>query len=147
MVYDQENSSAIKNIALYLSQKENKKIISFKDLYPRSYAHYQERYAGPIDFISLITHADIIITNSFHCSAFSIIMNRQFFVVPRTHQKVNSRMADLLSSLCIDDRLVGGIEAVEKASVINYRRVIPIVERMKESSFSYIDIVLASKSK
>ena len=98
LVYDQENNATIKKIALYLSKKSGKKIVAFKDLYPRTYADYQERYAGPTEFIGLIAKADIVITNSFHCSAFSIIMNRQFYVVPRTHQKVNSRMENLLSS-------------------------------------------------
>ena len=58
-----------KKIALYLSKKSGKKIVAFKDLYPRTYADYQERYAGPTEFIGLIAKADIVITNSFHCSA------------------------------------------------------------------------------
>ena len=54
LVYDQENNATIKEIAQHLSVEEKKKIVAFKDLYPRNYAHYQEKYTDPIDFISLI---------------------------------------------------------------------------------------------
>ena len=135
LVYDQENNATIKKIALYLSKKSGKKIVAFKDLYPRTYADYQERYAGPTEFIGLIAKADIVITNSFHCSAFSIIMNRQFYVIPRTHQKVNSRMENLLSSLEIRNRFITSIEDINNATEIDYNKVTPLIESMKEQSY------------
>lgn len=146
LVYDQENNATIKKIALYLSKKSGKKIVAFKDLYPRTYADYQERYAGPTEFIGLIAKADIVITNSFHCSAFSIIMNRQFYVIPRTHQKVNSRMENLLSSLEIRNRFITSIEDINNATEIDYNKVTPLIESMKEQSYKYISNVLASQS-
>lgn len=106
LVYDQENSSIIKDIALHISAQTGKKIIALKNLYRMEYANICLFNAGPIDFISYISYADIIITNSFHCSAFSLIMQRQFFVVPRSHQKVNSRMMDLLDYVNAKDHYV-----------------------------------------
>lgn len=146
LVYDQENNATIKSIALHLSQKEKKPIVAFKDLYPRSYANYQERYADPIDFISLIAYADVVITNSFHCMAFSIIMNKPFYVIPRTHQKVNSRMKDFLCSLDISNRIIDSEQALEKTSRIDYRSVNSRLEEMRKFSVAYIDTCLASKS-
>ena len=147
LVYDQENNATIKRMAMRLSKNEKKPIVAFKDLYPRRYADYQERYAGPIDFISLIAHADVVITNSFHCTAFSIILNKSFYVIPRTHQKVNSRMADLLHSLGISNRFINNDEQVlEKSICIDYSSVNSALEEMRKKSKDYIETCLASKS-
>lgn len=139
LVYDQENNATIKEIAQHLSVEEKKKIVAFKDLYPRNYAHYQEKYTDPIDFISLITYADVVITNSFHCMAFSLIMNKNFFVVPRTHQKVNSRMKDFLDYLHISDRIITAKSDIGKSKKINYLHVNSAIESLRSISEDYIN--------
>lgn len=146
LVYDQENNITIKRIALHISQKEKKPIVAFKDLYPRRYANYKEKYADPIDFISLISHADVVITNSFHCMAFSTIMNKSFYIVPRTHQKVNSRMVDFLQSLGISDRIIDSEQAISMVNTIDYNHVNSILSEMRKKSINYIERCLASKS-
>ena len=72
-------------------------------------------------------------------------MNRQFYVVPRTHQKVNSRMENLLSSLEIRNRFITSID-INNATEINYNKVTPLIESIKEQSYKYISNVLASQS-
>lgn len=139
LVYDQENNAKIKEIALHLSIEKRKKIVAFKDLYPRNYAHYQVKYADPIDFISLIAYADMVVTNSFHCMAFSLIMNKDFFVVPRTHQKVNSRMKDFLDYLQISDRIITGISDIIKSKRINYLHANSTIESLRSISKDYIN--------
>lgn len=58
--------------------------------------------AGPLEFISLIRNAEFIITNSFHGTAFSIIMEKSFFCIP--HSSTGSRMTSLLNRLGINDQ-------------------------------------------
>lgn len=139
LVYDQENNVTIKEIAKYISKKERKKIVAFKDLYPRNYADYKECYADPIDFISLIANADTVVTNSFHCMAFSIIMNKDFYVIPRTHQKVNSRMKDFLDYLDISDRIVNNIDGVNLNKIIDYNAVGDKLNMLRLKSEEYIN--------
>lgn len=146
LVYDQENNATIKELALHLSRRNSQPIVAFKDLYPRCYAQYKECYADPVDFISLIAHADVVITNSFHCMAFSIIMNKDFYVVPRTHQKVNSRMQDFLTYLHIADRIADNVNSLEKARKIDYKSVNQAVTQLRESSETYIDRCLETAS-
>lgn len=146
LVYDQENNTNIKKIAQHLSNIEKKPIVAFKDLYPRNYANYQEKYADPIDFISLISYADVIITNSFHCMAFSIIMNKSFFVIPRTHQKVNSRMIDFMQSLDISDRIINNVQSLQNVLDIDYKLVNSKLSIMRKKSIDYLNTCIASKS-
>lgn len=110
-----------------------------------SYADIQIHNAGPIDFISYISCADTIITNSFHCSAFSLIMQKQFFVVPRTHQKVNSRMIDLLEYIGNKDHFISSTIEIEKASPINFNESQIKIQKLIDFSKKYIDQVLKSK--
>lgn len=145
LVYDQENSKEIKQCAKYLSKKTGKQIVAFRDLYPRHYADHVEAYAGPLDFISLISNADLVITNSFHCLSFSLILNTEFFVVPRTHQKVNSRMEDLMSIMGVSDRFIKNIEQIDRATDIDCTYVKSAIDEMRSSSFNYIDMILRSK--
>lgn len=146
LVYDQENSKSIRNIARKIAKQQGKRIVAIENLYPMTYADHREKYAGPLDFLSLITHADCVITNSFHCTAFSLIMGRQFFVVNRTHQKVNSRMQDLLSTLGIADRMIVDAASTDTPLHIDYASVHPRLDAIRQTSKEYIDTVLSSAS-
>ena len=107
-----------------------------------SYADIQVKDAGPIDFISLISCADVVITNSFHCSAFSIIMKRDFFVVPRTHQKVNSRMRDLLDYIGVSSHFVSSVKEMEDSASIDYDEVEMKMNVLIKDSVEYIKNIL-----
>lgn len=50
---------------------------------------------GPLDFVKLINNAHYVLTNSFHGTAFSLILNKKF--VSFAHSTVNLRMENLLS--------------------------------------------------
>lgn len=60
---------------------------------------------GPDGFLHLIANASMVISNSFHATAFSIIFKRDFFVVDRP-DGLNRRMKDLLDMLQLGDRYV-----------------------------------------
>lgn len=51
------------------------------------------RVADPRDFIGLISKASVVCTNSFHCSAFSVIYKRDFVFCPKHH--ANERIENL----------------------------------------------------
>lgn len=61
-------------------------------------------FASPADFLSLMQYADFVITNSFHGTAFSIILNKQFIVFPPSHFVV--RIQSILEFVGLKDRLV-----------------------------------------
>lgn len=67
--------------------------------------------AGPKDFISLIKYADVVCTDSFHGVAFSIIYNKEFYVVNRRQEKEYSsfsRIRDLLECKGMEERFITG---------------------------------------
>ncbi len=58
---------------------------------------------GPREFLSYIANADFVVSNSFHATAFSIIYQKNFVVVPHTTR--GRRMIELLGKLGLSDRL------------------------------------------
>ena len=61
---------------------------------------YPLTMADPLDFVGLIKNADYVCTNSFHCSAFSIIFRKNLYVAP--NPKRNERMENLQKQFHVD---------------------------------------------
>ena len=61
--------------------------------------------AGPLDFVRLIRDAQFVISNSFHATAFSLIMGTKFSVVNRA-DAINERMKSILEDYGLSNRLV-----------------------------------------
>lgn len=77
------------------------------------YEHEDMSYAdkvvptGPVDFLSLVDNASVVVTDSFHGTAFSINLHTPFFVFDRNYgvsHSQSSRVKSLLSRLCLADR-------------------------------------------
>lgn len=73
--------------------EKNKCIINIKD-------------AGPQEFISLISKATFVVTNSFHGTAFSVNFHTPFYVVLSKKKRNNSRIESLLKKLHIENRII-----------------------------------------
>lgn len=106
LVYEFANNPIIAKFARLISKQTGLTIVSVNDFIEHGYADVNVNDAGPIDFISLISGAELFISNSFHGTAFSIIFHTPFFVFKRKIGNVNTRMEDLLSSLGLQDRWI-----------------------------------------
>lgn len=80
---------------------------SLSDIYSKSKKIYD---AGPAEFLYLIRNAALVITDSFHATAFSINFNKNFICLLRNRDNeannMNSRILSILSELNLKDRLV-----------------------------------------
>ena len=63
-------------------------------------------YASPDDFLSLMYYADYVVTNSFHGTAFSINLNKQFWVYAPS--MFSSRVSSIIRLLGLDNRMIDG---------------------------------------
>ena len=59
---------------------------------------------GPLEFVNYIKNASFVVTNSFHCTAFSIIYRKDYFVIPK--KVANNRMISLQKAFGIQNRFV-----------------------------------------
>lgn len=130
---------AVKN---YSSQK-NRQVISigFSPRDMKSHGVIKKYDLGPREFLGYIISAETIITNSFHCTAFSIIFRKNFFVrIVNTGNSRNDRMLTLLRELGLEERVFTDQEAdlVDYAMPINYDDVEKRLMQLSEQSKNFL---------
>ncbi|HIB1875150.1 TPA: polysaccharide pyruvyl transferase family protein [Enterococcus faecium] len=65
----------------------------------------QHHIYNPIEFIEAVANAEMIFTDSFHCTVFSIIFNSPFCVFERADEGTESRLKTLLSKFEFEEHL------------------------------------------
>ncbi len=70
----------------------------------------KEYGSGPCEFLQLIKNADVIVTNSFHAIAFSLIFKKQFIVVNRTEKGLSERLDNILKISDLENRKISDAE-------------------------------------
>lgn len=128
-------SPIIKSIA----KKNNWKIYNLMD--KNNFDLYTSRVE---EFVYLINHAQLVVTDSFHASVFSILMNTPFLVVNRQEigmADMTSRIDTLMELFGYQDRyLVNGKCNLSDEEILNmdFRNVKAIQEREKKRSIAYM---------
>lgn len=92
--------------------------------------------AGTLDFISLIYHADFVVSSSFHGVAFSILFNKQF-VVRQVWNK--ERVRSLLRKLCIESRAISNYEEYLTLNEIDYSMVNSLLRMEIVRSYEFLN--------
>ena len=89
--------------------------------YDEGFPDYAPYDIGPKEFIQLIRDAEYVLTDSFHCTVFSMIYRKPFFTFRRysSDNKVstNGRLYDLLSQMQLSHRMLTAAEDVR--TIIN----------------------------
>lgn len=96
--------------------------------------------AGPAEFVWLFNKASMVVTNSFHGTAFSLNMQKDFFVVTPERKKNNSRQKSLLRLVGMEDRLLvegAPMPGKDKFSV-DFSTVNPLLTEAREKSINYL---------
>lgn len=93
---------------------------------------------GPAEFVKLIKNAEFVVTNSFHGTVFSILFEKEFYVVPLTGKLAgrNKRIENLLGMISLSDHIVKNGECkYEKA---DFNEVKKCIEKEKNIAKEYI---------
>lgn len=136
--YNIKDINAIYDVARAVAKKKHLRVVTFTWGYgPVRLADKTIYYASSGDFLSLMYHADFIITNSFHGTAFSVNFNKPFFVLAPSH--FSSRITSIGRLLHIEDRFITSVpsdEDIEKA--IDYESVNKILEKERIRAMEYL---------
>ena len=85
----------------------------------------------PVDFVKLVRNSEFVVTNSFHGTAFSIILKKLFLIVGK--EKYNSRMVSLLQKLGLLQRFIKFDQVVDKndlKSILVYDDVLDMQDNL-----------------
>jgi len=126
--------------AIELSKKTNLPIIHFST-YLHHYAVRNSKFIFCPEvekFISLFNNAEYIVTNSFHGTAFSINLNKQFFAV---YPKFNpSRLSSILELTNLENRNIAKFADLDVAlnNPVDYSIVNEILRAEREKSIDFL---------
>lgn len=99
---------------------------------------------GPYEFINLIKHARLVLTDSFHCCVFSILFEKDFYAFKRfkdnDEMSTNDRLTTLFESMGIQNRILSGEEDLSSFDFdsINYEFVKEKIENIRKKSLEYL---------
>lgn len=90
--------------------------------------------AGPREFLTYIRDAEMIFTNSFHGTVFSILFQKKFYSV----YKENGRISNLLAFLNLEERHITAEDAMNYADGIDYTHVGDKLCNYRRQSVEYL---------
>ena len=134
LVYNLLGQTSTVNFAERLSKEKNLPIVEVNKKYvPFTSGRRYCRTAQVEDFVSLVAHADYVVSNSFHGVALSLIFQKQFFAVGMGSRA--GRVTSLLDSLRIPGRYT---DVWRHVPPIDYTVVTPLLSDMARSSSAFI---------
>ena len=94
--------------------------------------------AGPEEFISWISNASCILTDSFHASVFAFIYNKPFYIYERCDQEENmmSRFDTFLKTFQLMNRLRKEVDSIELSC--NYDEAYDILKIEQEKAYRFL---------
>ena len=105
--------------------------------------------ASPQEFLGLIRDAEIVYTNSFHATAFSVIFQKKFFTAIANSENVannnDSRKIDFLKSIGLEDRLVKIGESADLNKKIDWSAAYDKLSTFRTKSLNYLNNALEGK--
>lgn len=99
---------------------------------------FVKRYdAGPQDFLSYIDNAALVLTSSFHGTAFSLIYGKPFYVLDNGD---DNRISSILKKTGTMDRNIEEISEIKKVNFLspNMEKIEKAINTEKEKSFEYL---------
>ncbi len=136
--YNTIDKEMIYRAARLIAAQRGLKVITFSwTMKGESLADKTIKYANPGDFLSLMHYADFVITNSFHGTAFSINLNKQFFVFQPS--AFSTRIESILRKTGLTDRMIFSDAAVESSAEIDYVDVNRILDAERTAALCFLD--------
>lgn len=92
---------------------------------------------SPAEWIAGIRDAQTVICDSFHGAAFSIIFNKEFYILDNPHRG-SSRLKSLLSLFGIEDRLIISADDVWSLPPIDWTKINKVRENLIADSLLFL---------
>lgn len=112
------------------------------------YKHMDWKHCGvcsPNEFIGYIKNAEYVVTNSFHATAFSVILHKDFF--SETGLERNGRILNLLEMVNLSDRAIEKGRLKYTQSSIDWDKVDNLIEINRLNSYDYLTELMGDLEK
>ena len=136
------NQKQVKARAKQIAKTLKKKLVILEPVAEGIIFSDGKKINTPFEFLSYIANADLVLTSSFHGTAFSLIMKKNFYILG--DDKSNVRMKNFLRDLGIQDRIIPMEQNVNMDNYINYTDVDKKLNIMINNSKRYLDDAINS---
>ncbi len=137
LVYEISRDKKLINIAKRIAKEKKLEIVCLeykKDI--RRFIYKQVANVGPAEFIGLINNAEFIVTNSFHGTVFSVILEKEFYTIPIN--KVNSRIDNFLKITKLENRIITKLEQVNLKDNIDFLQAKQGINKYRKESMLFL---------
>ncbi|EHO82830.1 polysaccharide pyruvyl transferase family protein [Fusobacterium ulcerans] len=143
MVLDEEKN--LNNLGNDISKKLNIPVLNIKGKILKFFNKEMFIYNKVSQWLTYLKDSEMVITDSFHCTVFAIIFNKNFIVIANKKRGI-SRLENLLSELGLEERLIYNLEEVSKNNIlnkeINYEIIKEKLNILRKESFEFLKIAL-----
>lgn len=136
LYYSRRYNEAAERLVDWMSKEKGLEVVEISLRAQNSNKHTMRYDAGVEEFLSLIKHADVVITNSFHCMIFAILYKRDFYVYSRQH--CYGKIVELLETLGLSERFVADGNYFKSQKAIDYRDVFNKLSELRTHSIEYL---------
>ena len=132
-----ENTAVMKNTVLSVKNKYSLPVIfvSGNSDYSVSFGS-ADKSCGPAEFLRYIRDAEMVVTNSFHGTAFSIIFEKNFICV--AHSGRNTRLENIMEIIGEKDKLISDCSNAFSDSIVNGITALEKMDSYIKQSKDYI---------
>lgn len=135
LVYMLLNSPSLLNFAENMARENNLEVVCIGNGRRKNITYAND--IGPQEFLDLFARAECVVTNSFHGTAFSINLNKEFFVeLHNVKNSRNSRMEDVLELFELKERII--TKDAKDFGNIDFGVVNKILENEREKSVAFL---------
>lgn len=145
LIYQLEYSKTLIEYAQLMAKRKACKLITINGNPRQPIMGRNILDAGPEEWLGLFEGAEMIFTNSFHGTVFSIIFNKDFYtnLLVKCPRK-NDRMITILHELGLENRILrSGMTESELSVSVNYPDIKDKYEKLLNDSYKYIDKVVS----
>lgn len=124
--------------AINVAKKQNATVISLNRIQPenKSMDYVDIRDAGPEEWLGYIANASLILTDSFHCTLFSILLGvNDFKTYISPYNDRGSRIKNLLKNFSLDNHLLSHSDLelqIFNPSPVNYDAIKKIIRYLQQ---------------
>lgn len=121
-----------------IAKEKNLKVISYTDnIIKDKYADQTIFFVDPGKVLSLIMHAEVVVTNSFHGTAFSINLNKQFWTYMPSN--FSTRITSILNLCGLDSRLLEEeITDNQINEVVSFCNVNTVLQHERQKTYDFL---------
>lgn len=123
-----------------LSEKYGMQVIALTPLAPvvhqKNVINFTD--AGPVDFLTLIKNASLVVTDSYHGMLFSINFRKEFYYLKNVPGANFVRTDDVLSLLDLNSRIIKDVNLINIDNKVNYGYTDQKLPVLREESINYL---------